>query len=368
MSSDWMETTWGDLVTFRKQEICTTGLRLTVATRGAGTRPSSSPVTSTKTKMHAIRANEFVYLRQGAATGVAAVSDHDGRVSVNFPVGTITNLGIPGYLKLLLRWGVTHESFRAMSAGTAQPFLPESRLRVIPVLVPPVEIQQRIVDLLTSADRMVTSLQAELTAVTDVRSQLLLHLVGPSSQGDTGKTVPLGEVSEIQYGKGVPAEERPPTGFRYVTSSGVTGYTSKALVSDDVIVIGRKGSVGVIHLIRGGCWPSDTTFYSKPINDRVGIDFLALTLEASDLVSLGQASAVPGLSRDRLAAVQIPLPSRNEQRRIVDLLMSTSLKVTSTRQRLTSTLQLREQLLHDLLSGGHTIPESYDRLLNGSQP
>jgi type I restriction enzyme S subunit len=128
---------------------------------------------------------------------------------------------------------------------------------------------------------------------------------------------PLGEVLKVQYGKGLPTQDRVSAGFPYVASSGTIGWSAKALVSGPVVVVGRKGNVGSVQLLPAGAWPSDTTFFisvPKELDPR----FLALQLSAAGLDRLDQSTAIPGLSRPLLEAVSVTIAPLQEQHRIVD--------------------------------------------------
>jgi len=109
-------------------------------------------------------------------------------------------------------------------------------------------------------------------------------------------------------------------------------------------------------------------------DERLENEFLALYLEnlgSRDLFkSSGSTRASLNISEIRL--IKVPIPSLVEQRRIVDLvasvdryisaLSSSPTSVTSRGDVLGEARKLRSALLHDLLSGKHLIPKSYDQL------
>ena len=128
----------------------------------------------------------------------------------------------------------------------------------------------------------------------------------------------LGEVIDLKYGKGLPAKSRNLSGQTPVYgSNGIVGYHDKALTSSPVIVVGRKGSVGEVHISSTRCWPIDTTYFID--NFPLGLDatFLFQYLRSQKIRDLDRSTAVPGINRGDLYRMPFPLAPFGEQRRIV---------------------------------------------------
>jgi type I restriction enzyme S subunit len=75
------------------------------------------------------------------------------------------------------------------------------------------------------------------------------------------------------------------------------GRHSVPLTERPCIIVGRKGSVGSVHLSRVACWPIDTTYYVEPPK---GLDlwFLFYLMSTLSLGSLDKSTAIPGLNRN----------------------------------------------------------------------
>jgi len=129
----------------------------------------------------------------------------------------------------------------------------------------------------------------------------------------------LGDFAPFNYGKGLPERSRVPGPVPVFGSNGVVGFHSKALTSGPTIIIGRKGTVGAVHLSLEPCWPIDTTFYVE----RERIDdarFTYYLLTTVGLEHMNADSAVPGLNRDAAHARNIQVPSLEQQREIARVL------------------------------------------------
>lgn len=137
---------------------------------------------------------------------------------------------------------------------------------------------------------------------------------------ETWAKVRLGDAIRVQYGKALPADRRDEAEVTPVVGSAgrMTGTQSK-LVDGPVIVIGRKGSVGSVHLCPDGAWPLDTTYYAR-VPETLEPRFLAHQLHALELHRLDSSTAVPSLRRQSLEAQEILVPSIDQQRRIVEIL------------------------------------------------
>jgi type I restriction enzyme S subunit len=132
--------------------------------------------------------------------------------------------------------------------------------------------------------------------------------------------VQLGEVCEFIYGDGLKEANRKGGKVPVYGSNGIIGWHDKPLTKGETIIVGRKGSIGEVHLCRVPCWPIDTTYYIE--RGKVPCDFtwLYYMLIALDLTGLNKSAAVPGLNRDDAYEQKLPLPPLAEQRRIAALL------------------------------------------------
>jgi len=130
----------------------------------------------------------------------------------------------------------------------------------------------------------------------------------------------LGEVCEFSYGSGLPSKVRQEGDIPVYGSNGIVGYHNQALTQGPTIIIGRKGSIGQVHLSQEPCWPIDTTYFIEHPKLDVDLKWLSYWLRALHLDELNKAAAIPGLNRDDAYALKISLPPLAEQQRIVAIL------------------------------------------------
>jgi type I restriction enzyme S subunit len=104
----------------------------------------------------------------------------------------------------------------------------------------------------------------------------------------------VGEVCEFLYGVNLPAVDRDLNGQVPVYgSNGIVGKHSRSVTNGPTIIIGRKGSIGEIHISPVSCWPIDTTYYIESCRTQCNLYWLASYLTLLDLRSLNKAAAVP---------------------------------------------------------------------------
>jgi type I restriction enzyme S subunit len=114
------------------------------------------------------------------------------------------------------------------------------------------------------------------------------------------------------------------------------GRHSEALVKEPAVIIGRKGSVGAVHLSKGQSWPIDTAFFALGSKD-VDLNFLYYLLKTLPITS-NSDSAVPGLNRDFAHSIEIRVPEIRGQVTIGEILANIDTKI-SANENLSGTLE-----------------------------
>ncbi len=127
----------------------------------------------------------------------------------------------------------------------------------------------------------------------------------------------VGACLEFRYGKGLPEKTRRAGTVPVYGSNGVVGRHDAAFTTGATIVVGRKGSVGEVHLSPTPCWPIDTTYFIDSFGP-FEPQLLAHQLRSLDLAQQETSTAIPGLSRDDAYAREVVVPPLSEQHRIVE--------------------------------------------------
>src|SRR6185437_7362586 len=132
------------------------------------------------------------------------------------------------------------------------------------------------------------------------------------------RSINLGDLLDFKYGKALPQEKRTGKGSVQVYgSNGVVGIHDTAATRGPTIIVGRKGSVGEVHFSPRSCWPIDTTYFIDEFPANIPPSYWTLYLKSIRLGQQEKSSTIPGISREDIYSLEVPLPPLAEQRRIV---------------------------------------------------
>ncbi|WP_052672530.1 restriction endonuclease subunit S [Aliterella atlantica] len=159
----------------------------------------------------------------------------------------------------------------------------------------------------------------------------------------------LGDVIELKYGKGLTKSSRDGGCYAVYGSNGVVGTHSNFLIENSCLVVGRKGSIGEVHISEQPCWAIDTTYYIDEFYKQP-IEFWFYRLKALPLGQLNRASAIPGLNREDAYRLPIPLPPLNEQRRIVAKIEALKARSQKAKEELEAITLLLDQFRQSVLA------------------
>ncbi|MGA7935387.1 MAG: restriction endonuclease subunit S [Kovacikia sp.] len=127
----------------------------------------------------------------------------------------------------------------------------------------------------------------------------------------------FGDVFEFEYGKALRKSDRAETGqYPVFGSSGMVGYHDEYLVESPALIVGRKGSVGEVFISEQNFWAIDTTYFVR-VPSEINFRFAYYLFIFLNLARLDKSTAIPGLNRNDAYELDIQIPPRNEQDRIV---------------------------------------------------
>ena len=117
----------------------------------------------------------------------------------------------------------------------------------------------------------------------------------------------VGEYCPFIYGKALPQSKRISGNIPVYGSNGIVDFHNSSCVNTAGVIIGRKGSVGAIHLSKKPFWVIDTAFYI--VNDDLEeLKFTYYLLKTLGLSEMNSDSAVPGLNRENAHSLKIKIP------------------------------------------------------------
>ena len=220
------------------------------------------------------------------------------------------------YYALVARRDHIRELATEASHGTKK--LETEVLNAVELLVPPLVIQCRVVNVLTAYDDLIENNRRRM-ALLEEAARLLYQewfvrlrfpgyehtrIVDGVPEGWERKR--LGDHLILNYGKALKAETRVEGAFPVYGSSGIVGTHEKPLTKGPAIILGRKGNVGSVYWSSKDFYPIDTVYY---INAEISNLYLFYALKHMHFISTDVA--VPGLNRDLAYSRPLLLPSKS---------------------------------------------------------
>ena len=263
-----------------------------------------------------------------------------------------------GFMAVWATWAFRSGLFSSIATGTNIFHLGVEQTRQLPLLLPPLVVQRRVVDLIEAVDTYAAAARtlrdALKQAIAAMRRSYLSDAELPSR--------PLGSVAALQRGYDLPESDRRAGPYPVIASAGPVGSHDEAKVLGPGVVTGRSCTIGRVMYVESDFWPLNTTLYVK---DFFGNEprFICRVLEELDLGRYAGGSTVPSLNRNVLSDVPVAAPPLERQIQIADDLDALRHAHERASKVVASGAAVRRTLTNELLSGEREIPESYDELV-----
>jgi len=166
----------------------------------------------------------------------------------------------------------------------------------------------------------------------------------------------LSEFCTLQRGFDITEATRVSGTIPVYSSSGLSYYHNKAMVSPPGVVTGRKGILGKVFLINEPFWPHDTTLWVKDFKGNHPA-YVALVLKNFHLERLDAATAVPTLNRNNLVGYVVAVPtSIAEQKAIAKALSDADALIEALEGLIAKKRHVKQGAMSELMSGRVRLP------------
>ena len=302
----------------------------------------------------------------------------------------VEGITLPGFVDVLARWLFWTGKWAEISSGTNIFHIGARRAAALPVPVPPLDTQRRIVDLVGSIDRAVAAcrdvVEGSANALRAVRDDLLFG----------GEPVVLGDLlKSISGGRSVAGADQPPQGGEagilklsavqpgFFDPAEVKALPARRGAARPVPAAGRRRTdhplqhprarrlrlsradhTAAAHLHAGSDLPAVPRSVSRTPRVPRGDPQLLLREEPDRGVRLRDvpvdAEDQPGQAPPLDGAA---CPDLTAQQQHLEVLAPLRSSINVARRQVEHLQRVRTGVLSALMSGAHTIPNSYDRLL-----
>lgn len=157
----------------------------------------------------------------------------------------------------------------------------------------------------------------------------------------------LRRLVSVNYGKGLGERLRLGGSVPVYGANGIVGHHNIALTQGTTIIVGRKGSAGAVNYSEEACWAIDTTYFIDQFPESLYSKYLYHFLRSQPLSELKQSAAIPGLNRDALYSVEVPIPYPNDPVRSLETQKRIVLRLETLLGEVKSARELQESIEED---------------------
>ncbi|WOD44917.1 restriction endonuclease subunit S [Hwangdonia lutea] len=249
------------------------------------------------------------------------------------------------YFYYLLNSPFVENQIKSQQKGGTQKFVTLKILRNLKIPLPPLKTQKRIAAILDEADKL-RQLNQQLIKKYDALTQsLFLDMFGDVRVNSKDfKEIKFENIISLKRGYDLPTASRIHGEIPIAASTGIVGYHNEHKVDVDCIVTGRSGSIGNVQLIKGKCWPLNTSLYGYKTHSN-NIIYLKFFVEYFDLKRFSHGAGVPTLDRKLVHKELAPIPPIHLQTQFAERVQL----IEAQKQQAQAALQKSDALFNSLL-------------------
>ena len=307
--------------------------------------------------------NDVYMVKSGSTTGKVAFVDTDIRFNIWSPLAAmrVNEQNSARFLFYLLQTEKVQKQVKAKASHGSQPNLGMRELEQFEVDVPPLDVQNRIVEVLDNFEKICSDLNIGLPAEIEARQKQyeyyrdkLLTFVetgntilsraeqSRAEQSRAEQSRALIKLLQYVFGyavvtlediaencdsmrKPVTSGKREAGEYPYYGASGIVDYVKDYIFDGDYLLVSEDGanllarSTPIAFSISGKNWVNNHAHVLK-FDCYETRRFVEFYLNSIDLALYISGGAQPKLNQKNLNRIEIPLPSQERQKYIVDIL------------------------------------------------
>lgn len=251
-----------------------------------------------------------------------------------------------GFLYYILKQEV--QQFKENATGVTFGAITISTFDSIKIPLPPLAVQQQIVDECEAVDEEVRVAKKEIEKF---QKEIELQIGGIYSKGYA--VMKLSEICEMQAGKFVSAseinDEFEEGLYPCFGGNGLRGYTKTFTHEGTFPLVGRQGALcGNVHKVQGKFHATEHAVVVTPDN-RIDVIWLFYQLKSLNLNQYAKGVAQPGLSIQKIITLTTPVPPLAEQQKLVAAVEALEKQISGSRQVIASAAGRKQAILKKYL-------------------
>jgi restriction endonuclease S subunit len=280
-----------------------------------------------------------------AGNGDLNVKYYDGKFNAYQRTYFLTSLdesiALPKYIYFFMENYL--QILRTQSIGTTVKYIKMENLSDAMIPLPTIDEQHKIVELLEDHLSRLDAALADVKQAKTKAAQFRRSLLQAAFTGNLGsdgtrlmtapkhwEIFPLNELVEVLDSLRVPVNSsersKRPGSVPYYGATGQVGTIDKAIFDEELLVLGEDGvqffdqNKPKAYKISGPAWVNNHAHVLRPKKDRVLQNFLLHFLNQFDYVGYANGTTRLKLTQGAMNSIPVPLPSMDEQHKIVELL------------------------------------------------
>ena len=249
---------------------------------------------------------------EGGDIGRAAIWDKDETILYQNALHRVrfNDEILPRYCLLYLRHLKDNGTLDSRyGKGVTIKHLVKSSLLSIPILIPPLPEQSRIVEELDQLSNIIEKKRQQLSELDNLAQSIFYDMFGDPVTNEKGWEVKRWEnVLTIINGKNQAKVENPNGEYPIYGSGGIIGRANNYLCPNNTIIIGRKGNINKPLFVNQKFWNVDTAFGLVSNVELMESRYLFFFCDIFDFEQLNKAVTIPSLTKKDLLQIEIPLP------------------------------------------------------------
>lgn len=299
------------------------------------------------------------------------------------PAATVVDIAIArareGIDQSFLSYAVSDRSFRELAlgaaSGTTRSRISRSNLGALPILLPPLDEQRRIAEVMRSLDEVIArEHEVRVAAEASLEHALVAMMPEPEMAYGEWTVTTIGEFAIVSTGKTPSTKDSDLWGgdIPFVTPTDMDGSVrsvraarsvTKAAIKHTKIAPANSVLFTCIASIGKLCLNEEPVAFNQQINacacrDANDAEFLYWTLRrlTPKIKALSGTTAVPIVNKTAFSRVSFATPTADTRREIVAVLSSISEIIEASNRTISSLTELKRRISSDLLSGNVRVP------------
>ena len=275
---------------------------------------------------------------------------------------------LPEFIGYYLRCSEFRNQFIAFSTMTTRASLRNEDLLSIEVLVPPMETQRRIADILSAYDDLIENNRKQIKLLEEAAQRLykewFVDLRFPGHEHtkivdgvpEGWEKKPIDDVFIIKYGKTLPTSKIAKTGtYPVYGANGVIGFYKEKNCDEYATLITSRGngSGDVLRTYHKEAFVTNNSFIVSPMEKYAycKVQYIYYLMKSLDFKAVCTGSAQPQLTNNSIRTLNVILPKRESIDMFCNLTEPVLCKIKTLLEEIVKETEARDRLLPKLMSG-----------------